>query len=157
MAGNGRPPKPADQRARRNQDLVPQRTLFAVASSQPELPTRYGKSSTDPEMAEPIDWPIATREWWAVWGRSPLAPSFTELDWSELLMAAFLHAEFMEGNYKIAGELRLRVAKFGATPEDRLRLRVTLAFAQNTEAQTEQRMQSISARDRLKGIKSAGA
>jgi hypothetical protein len=31
------------------------------------------------------------------------------------------------GNGSVAAELRLRVAKFGATPEDRLRLRMQIA------------------------------
>jgi len=157
MAGNGPPPKDSSKRARRNTDVVPLRTLTAVASPQPELPTRYrpvsdGDGAT---FSDIVDWPTATREWWEMWGRSPFAPSFTETDWSELQIAAFLHAEFMEGNYKLASELRLRTAKFGATPEDRLRLRVTLAFAQNTEADTEVKVEKLNSRDRLKGIQAA--
>jgi hypothetical protein len=35
-----------------------------------------------------------------------------------------LHQEFWSGSLSVAGELRLRVAKFGATPEDRMRLRL---------------------------------
>ena len=34
----------------------------------------------------------------------------------------------------LTGELRLRVAKFGATPEDRARLRITFAVADSAEA-----------------------
>lgn len=157
MAGQGPPPKESSKRARRNADVVPLRTLEAVAAPQPELPTRYRPTSNSEgeSFSDIIDWPTATVQWWEMWGRSPLAPSFTETDWSELQLAAFLHAEFMEGNYKLAGELRLRTAKFGATPEDRLRLRVTLAFAQNTEADTEEKVQKINSRERLKGIQAA--
>ncbi len=37
-----------------------------------------------------------------------------------------MHAEFWLGNRSLAAELRLRVAKFGATPEDRARLRLSI-------------------------------
>ena len=50
----------------------------------------------------------------------------TALEWSELLAAAVLHGMFWSGDTKVAAEFRLRVAKFGATPEDRQRLRVEL-------------------------------
>lgn len=39
---------------------------------------------------------------------------------------ALLHAELWSGNGAVASELRLRVAKFGATPEDRARLRMSI-------------------------------
>jgi hypothetical protein len=66
-------------------------------------------------------------------GDSPLSNEFTAPDWSELLDAARLHAEYWRGNPKVAAELRLRVAKFGATPEDRARLRIQFAMASHAE------------------------
>lgn len=48
----------------------------------------------------------------------------TGTDWDFLLDTALLHAELWSGNRSVAAELRLRVAKFGATPEDRARLRI---------------------------------
>ena len=71
-----------------------------------------------------FDWPAATREWWRTWRTSAQASKFTETDWLFLLDTAVLHAEFWLGDPSVAGELRLRVAKFGATPEDRARLRL---------------------------------
>lgn len=50
----------------------------------------------------------------------------TETDWCFLLDTAVLHAEFWLGDRSVAGELRLRAAKFGATPEDRARLRIAV-------------------------------
>jgi hypothetical protein len=35
-----------------------------------------------------------------------------------------LHQEFWSGSLSVAGELRMRVGKFGATPEDLMRLRL---------------------------------
>jgi len=42
------------------------------------------------------------------------------------LDTAVLHAEFWMGDRSLAGELRLRAAKFGATPEDRARLKIAI-------------------------------
>jgi hypothetical protein len=56
-----------------------------------------------------------------------MAPMFTETDWSFLIDTAVLHAEYWLGDLGVAGELRLRVAKFGATPEDRARLRIAVS------------------------------
>lgn len=105
-------PKPASQRARRNRDRIEHRTLETAPAAQPPLP-------------DDRSWPDATRRWWQAWGESPLATDLDALAWCELLIAASLHAEVSEGDLRFAGELRLRVAKFGATPEDRARLRIT--------------------------------
>jgi hypothetical protein len=77
-----------------------------------------------PELPESFEWPAATLKWWEVWRRSAQASTFTDTDWSFLVDTAVLHAEFWLGNRSAAAELRLRVAKFGATPEDRARLRL---------------------------------
>lgn len=112
MAGRGPAPKDPSQRRRRNADPVP--TVVVAADGEvrgPELPAGY-------------DWPLATREWWETWRSSPQAQTFTDTDWGFLLDTALLHAELWAGNAAVASELRLRVAKFGATPEDRARLRL---------------------------------
>ena len=62
-----------------------------------------------------------------MWGESAQAAHFTATDWEFLLETALLHARFWGGEASLAGELRLRVAKFGATPEDRQRLRYEFA------------------------------
>lgn len=78
-------------------------------------------------------WPTMTRRWWKMWGESPLSAEYTETDWSFLLDTAYLHALYWKGDFRQAAELRLRVAKFGATPEDRARLRIQFAVADNLE------------------------
>jgi hypothetical protein len=77
-----------------------------------------------PELPETHEWPDATVAWWATWRKSAQASTFTDTDWSFLLDTAVLHAEFWLGDRTVAAELRLRAAKFGATPEDRLRLKI---------------------------------
>jgi hypothetical protein len=69
-----------------------------------------------------------------MWGTSPLSDRFSANDWSELLDTAVLHGRFWSGSVTVAAELRLRVAKFGATPEDRARLRITFAAADEADA-----------------------
>ena len=74
-----------------------------------------------------------------MWGESPLSADYTQTDWDFLLDTALIHARFWMGNLSLAGELRLRVAKFGATPEDRARLRIQFADAEVAEAKQDRR------------------
>jgi hypothetical protein len=71
-------------------------------------------------------WPEPTKAWWLNWRKSAQAQTFSPSDWDFLLETAVLHARFWSGDHSVAGELRLRVAKFGATPEDRLRLKMDI-------------------------------
>lgn len=156
MAGRGPAPKPADKRARTNADPVPVRVLEVVPLSQPELPVRYRPvADSDGALSDVVDWPSETVKWWRMWGSSPLSASFTETDWAELVLAAFLHAEFMEGNYRVAGELRLRTAKFGATPEDRARLRIQ--FVEAAEAEERLVTRRGGAQARMQATRAVGA
>lgn len=115
MAGRGPAPtgKGADSR-RRN---APEKLTIVESDG----------SEHGPDLPEGTDWPDVTRDWWETWRRSPQASTFTDTDWSFLLDTAVLHMDFWDGNRNAAAELRLRVAKFGATPEDRARLRLEVA------------------------------
>jgi hypothetical protein len=46
--------------------------------------------------------------------------------------------------------VRLRVAKFGATPEDRARLRITFADAEQAEDKQQERRGATPARERYR-------
>ena len=117
MAGRGPAPKPAGRRARTNVDPVPSTVLRFRRAEAPELP-------------EDVEWHPRTRDWWAMWARSPQAATFVEADWSFLMDTALMHhAMWSKGQWTLAAEVRLRVAKFGATPEDRARLRMVFADA----------------------------
>lgn len=118
MPGRGPAPKDPSQRVRRNKDALP--TVTVVLDD--EL--------RGPDLPADIEWPTATRSWWLTWRRSPQAQAFTDTDWSFLLDTATLHAEFWLGDRSVAAELRLRVAKFGATPEDRARLKMAVGSPQ---------------------------
>lgn len=114
MAGRGPAPKPAEERRRRNKPDVP--TVVVAADGQ----------AHGPELPEAVDWPDATRDWWDTWRLSAQASTFTDTDWSFLLDTAMLHMAFWDGDTSVASELRLRAAKFGATPEDRARLKMAI-------------------------------
>lgn len=132
MAGRGPAPKPAERRARgKRSDPSVLRVIVAAPTGQPSLPELL---VLDDGQLTAVNWPDVTREWWQMWADSPLSAEFTSTDWSELRDTARLHALYWLGSTGVASELRLRVAKFGATPEDRARLRITFAAADDAES-----------------------
>lgn len=111
MAGVGRPP--AKTTRRRNKPTVP------TTEVAPDAVLR------GPELPDFMVWHAMTQQWWATWRRSAQAQTFTETDWSFLIDTALMHhAMWEKGQWTLAAEVRLRAAKFGATPEDRARLRI---------------------------------
>lgn len=114
MAGRGPAPKDPAKRRRRNADPVPATVVAADGQVR------------GPELPGDVDWPERTRRWWKTWRTSPQAKTLTETDWDFLLDTALLHSRLWRGDAKVSAELRLRVAKFGATPEDRARLRMQI-------------------------------
>lgn len=80
-------------------------------------------------------WHPITRKWWDSWRESPQAQRMlTEPDWLFLLDTALMHHQmWSNGRWDFAAEVRLRVAKFGATPEDRARLKFTIELPDQYE------------------------
>lgn len=134
MAGRGPAPKAPEKRARTNAEPVAMRILPKVLAQQPELP-EFEVPTED--GAVPFHWPQQTRDWWQMWADSPLSIDFTATDWSELMDSALLHARVWSGDLRWLPELRLRTAKFGATPEDRARLRIQFAEADAADARVK--------------------
>ncbi|MGH3099310.1 MAG: hypothetical protein ACRDMV_25295 [Streptosporangiales bacterium] len=118
MAGHGPAPKDRKKRRRRNADPVPENTVKADGRTRgPQLPRDI--------LPAGEDWHPRTKAWWATWRRSAQAKMFTATDWDFLLDTALMHhTMWTKSKWEFAAELRLRAAKFGATPEDRLRLRM---------------------------------
>lgn len=135
MAGRGPQPKPAHQRARTNKDPVPTSVI--------PFPGR----APQPELSEGVDWHPQTVKWWAVWNASPLSARFTADDWLFLEDTALMHhAMWSKGQLTAAAEVRIRVAKYGQTPEDRARLRIVFADAdEKDEKRTTRRSKSAAA------------
>lgn len=140
MAGRGPAPKDPARRARRNKDPQPLRVIEVEPVAQPDLPTSPDDGG----------WPAATVQWWTMWSDHPISTDFTSLDWEYLATTALCHAAVWSGDLKQMPELRLRVAKFGQTLEDRARLRIT--FAQADEADEKRGTRQASSRDRYEGL-----
>lgn len=89
-----------------------------------ELPA--GALGVDDKTGEAIEWHPQTVAWWQAWRASPQGTRMvTEVDWHFLLDTALMHhSMWANGRWDFAAEVRLRAAKFGATPEDRLRLKL---------------------------------
>jgi hypothetical protein len=120
MAGVGPPPKDPSKRRRRNADGKDSTTVAA---------DRKVRGFALPAGALPDgeQWHSRTRAWWETWRKSPQSQAFVSTDWDFLLDTAVMHhAMWSKGRWDFAAELRLRVAKFGATVEDRARLKMTI-------------------------------
>lgn len=147
MAGRGPQPKDPSRRARANKDPHPQTVLRFEQAEPPDLPPLQVRDGG--ELIE-VPWPQRTLDWWEMWKASPQAEHFSSTDWDFLLDTAVVHARLWSGEMSAAAELRLRVAKFGATPEDRARLR--MQFAQADEADSK-RPAGSSSRKRYADLK----
>lgn len=137
MAGRGFAPGDPDRTTGHSKgkaaNPIPATTIPFIPGAQPDLPQM---TKDDPDLGSVVvPWHPQTIEWWAMWGRAAQSDSFTESDWSYMLETAFLHHQFWSGDTKQAPELRLRQAKFGATPEDRARLRMFFADADRKDTE----------------------
>lgn len=113
-------PPPSDNPIRRNK---PAQKLVIAADGKKRgfnLPPLV-----DSEGNPDGDWHPMTKKWWNSWRTSPQASQMlSEPDWMFLLDTALMHHQmWSRGKWEFASEIRLRVQKFGATPEDRQRLR----------------------------------
>lgn len=131
MAGRGPAPKKDHSRERDDKNFTK-----LVSSDEPmgfELPDDVlPQIKVEGELQWDVDgnpireeWHPATRRWWEAWRMSPQASRMlSEPDWHFLLETALIHHKMWNnGRWEFASEVRLRAAKFGATPEDRMRLR----------------------------------
>lgn len=104
--------------------------------------------SNSPDLPDGIQWHWRTLEWYQGWRTSPQAAVFVASDWESMLETAFLHTRFWtavyEGGLKpteltnLSSELRRRMAQFGATYEDRLRLRMKIEAPKSAETEEEE-------------------
>ncbi|MFZ3570608.1 hypothetical protein ACOKM5_27130 [Streptomyces sp. BH097] len=121
MAGRGPAPKDPTKRRRRN-------------ATSPETVITPDDELRGPELLEgvlgeeggvAVEWHAMTQAWWNSWHTSAQAQTFTDADWLFLIDTALMHhTMWAKGRWEFASEVRLRAAKFGATPEDRARLKL---------------------------------
>lgn len=126
MAGVGPPPKQGA--IRRNKRPEPTKLVRTETLTGPELPEGV--------LPDDAQWHKVTRTWWENWRRSPQASRMlSDPDWDFLLDTALMHhVMWSKGRWEFAAEIRLRVAKFGATVEDRLRLKAEISTPEPMKA-----------------------
>jgi len=122
-------------------------TISYTPAPQPQLPRT---------MPDGSPWPDETVTFWAALAEYPLSDDWTLIEWLYHLDTAVLHAEFwLTGKATYASELRLRLAKIGATAEDRARLRIAFANADEAEAKGAGKPPAPSAREQFRGLRPA--
>ncbi|MCQ6554804.1 hypothetical protein NPS70_16585 [Streptomyces sp. C10-9-1] len=86
-----------------------------------------------------------TQLWWNSWRTSAQAQTFTDTDWLFLIDTALMHhTMWAKGRWEFASEVRLRAAKFGATPEDRARLKLKVDDPTTRQQAPAQRPDNVS-------------
>lgn len=134
---------PKENPARRNKPAIPDTIL-----------ERRDGTLVGPELPKERAWCSQTKQWWDMWRRHEIAPKLEPSDWQHLLDTALLHNEYWCGALptqsmvSYAAEIRRRVAAFGATLEDRLKLRIKFAEPKEEESKTP-RVSSSNYKDML--------
>jgi hypothetical protein len=119
MAGQGRAPKPV--RSRRN-DTARRDAEMTELEADGEL---YGPELPEGVLPDDAEWHPQTVALWDALRRLPLLKDELPLGWQFLLDTALMHnTMWSKGRWEFASEVRLRLAKYGATPEDRMRLKI---------------------------------
>lgn len=147
MPGRGVAPKPPDQvsKTQANKAKNQLRVVVTDTAPAPELP---------PLLPDGSEWPEQTLKWWGVWSNSPLTADYRAEDWEDLVDCATIHGMFWNGgSLRYAAELRLRMARHGATREDRARLRIVFATAEQAEKKSRTVNTVGTARTRRSGLK----
>lgn len=149
MGFPGPSPKPDDERERRNAPT------FSTTS------IRADGRLHGPRLPKDHAWCEQTQKWWEVWRRSPQAMVMTDTDWEYMLETAILHNMLWSppkstettprrngavSATQLAAEIRQRVAKFGATFEDRLKLRMSIQTPHD-QVSDEERISQQAAED----------
>ena len=128
MAGRG--PAPKASRARKRDEQETELLVDDGALRGPELPEGV--------LPDGEDWHPQTRALWDALRRNPLLADEPDLGWQFLVDTALMHhTMWQKGRWEFASEVRLRVAKYGATPEDRQRLKVKIATPEQVKAESD--------------------
>lgn len=121
MAGRG--PAPKTQRARARDTAARQQEMTVLVDDG----TLYGPELPEGVLPDGGDWHPQTRALWDALRRNPLLADEPEMGWQFLIDTALMHTVmWAKGKWEFASEVRLRLGKVGATPEDRQRLRLSI-------------------------------
>jgi len=119
MAGRGPAAKP--NRVRPTDDKARQAEITELE----DTGEVYGPPLPEGCLPDGADWHPRTKALWDSLRRLPLLREELALGWEFLLDTALMHhTMWSKGRWEFASEVRLRLAKYGATPEDRMRLKI---------------------------------
>lgn len=130
---------PKENPARRNKPSIPDTILIR----------RKDDELIGPDLPKTKAWCSETKEWWDMWRKHEIAPKLEPSDWETLKGVAVLHNEFWIGAVPPAtmvslwSEIRRGVAAFGATLEDRLKLRIKFADNEESKSKSEPKRRSV--------------
>jgi hypothetical protein len=150
MAGRG--PAPKAVRSRSN-DTARREAEITEFEDNGEL---YGHELPEGILPDGAAWHPQTLELWGSLRRNPLLKNEPDVGWQFLVDTALLHHIFWsKGRWEYASEVRLRLAAFGATPADRMRLKIKMTpqadEAKRPAPSTENVSDIASRRARLSG------
>lgn len=116
MAGPGAAPKEVRTRARDNKRT--ELTWDGTSFWGEPLPTGISQPTKANPRAKLV-WHKMTLQWWEAWRRWPALEGAHPVTWNYLLATALMvNQMWTNGRWDFAAEIRLREAKFGATPAD---------------------------------------
>ncbi len=115
MAGHGPAPKGDRTRDRDTPDFA----------ELPDTGRMFGRPLPEGVLPDGESWHPQTVVMWDAIRVFPLLEHEPEIGWQFLIDTALMHhTMWTKGRWEFANELRLRLAKYGATPEDRMRLKI---------------------------------
>lgn len=132
MSQPGLPPKPDNERVRRN------------APRLESVPVKWDGIVRLPDLPDDYDWCPRTLKWWKTWQESPQSMVMTETDYEYMLETAFIHHKAFVDPDKLTApymtnlmaEIRRRLASYGGTWEARRKLAMSIESPQ-TEKEDE--------------------
>lgn len=121
MAGRGPAPKAVRSRARDSEAREAELTEIEDTGE------HHGPPLPDDVLPNGETWhPMTLRLWETLRTHAPLADE-PDLGWLFLIDTMLMHhSMWSTGKFTLAQEVRLRLAKFAATPEDRMRMKMKI-------------------------------
>lgn len=109
-----------------------------------KIQAKWDGITRGPELPDDQNWCERTRSWWRTWRTSPQSMVMTPTDWELMLETALLVDMLWSPRRsnqgavsvtQLASEIRRRVAAYGASFEDRMKLRMSIDTPQSAMAQ----------------------
>lgn len=148
MAGVGRAPKPEYASTRGHKGQSGMRVVEITPAKQPTFKRTFG----DVNPGTGLPYQDLTVQLWRALKDFPTTQNMLEAQWSLLASAVMLQDAVWAGEFKWAGEARQQFAKYGITPDDVLRRRITISVAESSEIETGKKKKALTEPSRFEGL-----